>query len=102
MNNLFIINCLSTINLKFCIMTRNNERFFWSFSTAKIHILFIPTIIFHKYFSFLSSFLSIKYDLRTKIPLLLYEAFLLKKNDQKKRSFFLVIFIFVDFSSSDN
>ncbi len=35
MNNLFIINCLSTINLNFCIMTRNNERFFWSFFLSK-------------------------------------------------------------------
>ena len=66
--------------------------FFGHFHTAKIHIVFIPTIIFHKYFSILFPFLSIGYDFRTKIPLFLYKAyfllFSLKKMTKKNDRFF--------------
>ena len=66
-------------------MTRKNDRLF---SSTKVHICFISTILFTSFFSLVSAFLSIEYHS-------LYEnAFLEDEhqtNDEKKRSFPLVI-----------
>ena len=52
-------NCLMMRNLRKQKWPKKTNVLFGHFHSAKIHIVFIPTIIFHKYFSFLSPFLSI-------------------------------------------
>ena len=68
-------------------MTYEKDRFNLSFSTAKIHILFKPAIIFSNKFLFLYPFLSTKWKIKDEIPVFWYEVKIGKKKTNENDRF---------------